>query len=297
MSYAAEPIAAEPNAEQQGDVSPVKDDFRRRMEMTTEAQLRLAFSTLAPKFTIQNLLPPKMETPFAFLKGDARQQCDGLNLALEKNVSILFAMESLQAIRDALIAVVSHKNNPVFPHDTQKEKEMKEAIKGCREGMLQFYPNLVGLIQALQAYHAQHMGDTTAIHDPLENNMFHAWMKVLGYLMSIHNVIAYCVSSKLLKLDKWPIDIDKISTISKAATSIIHNQIQVYEKHIAEQKQILQTQEEKINAIKEQNMGADQRIAGLESTLMNLRHNYGDLTDPRRIAEKNVEQLRPLTLE
>lgn len=268
-------------------------DFQQRMELPTESQLRTAFNVLNKTFTLASILPKDLKAPLSDLTPAQRKELDGVNIALEHNVVKLFSIDSMPDIQEALTTLILQKDRYLVSAKIEKDKNdrMKLLLKKHTPDILHFYPHLIELIQALLAYHVLYSKTTVFQPNHPASFVFTAWMQILSYLISIHKVIAYGAQSGLVNLGTYPLQIDEVSKQNERSIAGIQLEIQKQERLIAEKKKIIQDQQEQVNSIQQQHQGLLQDIAYLHSTYHNLHDHLEALTDPQKIAEKNVEQI------
>ena len=274
------------------DGTEQSDDFSSRMKLPNEEQIKEAFSNLRD-FSLASMLPKDIKLPLASLGEQLKKELDGVNIALETNVKKLFGNSEIESIQEALVALVSKNDRILVTEKAKKTKDKKiqEISKRNNINVQKFYPHLLELIQALLTYHVNFANKVSHAPNQPASIVFTTWMQVLGYLTSIQHVIVYGARNSFFKLDAYPIDIDNLSNITEKSKNTVQRAIEKQTDTISRIQAKLHDKQREKNAIDEKYQGYLQQLANHETILMNLQKNLDALTDPQKIAEKNVQQI------
>lgn len=288
-SASSKPTIAEP------DIA----DFSSKVRLPTVAVINDAFSTLTD-FALSKLLPPKLENPLEGLPIKLREQVDSVNVNLEHNIRELFLSNEtnkaeINDIQAALVSIVSRNDAYLLTPEQQKvdrDRVTQRAMARIAKPILRFYPHLLQAIRALLAYDARFKNETFVTANQPPAIIYREWMRVLGYLQSIHAVIMFAAKQQLISLDNFPIHLSDFSNYTQAEIETLRVQILNVKDRLSQLQSKNIEREKRLNEVNTSYNGLDPEISRLTTVLDAMQEKLADSTDPSRLAQENVVRIQ-----
>jgi hypothetical protein len=277
-------------------------DFSSKVRLPTVAVINDAFSTLID-FSLAKLLPPKLENPLGALSPKMREQVDSINVNLEHNIRELFLATDpnpqnraeITDIQAALVSIVSRNDAYLLTPEQQKidrDHLTTQAMTRISKSILRFYPYLLQTIRALLAYDARFKNEMFVTANQPAAIIYREWMRVLGYLQSIHAVIMFAAKQQLISLDAYPMHLSDFSKYTQTEVETLRAQILDVKDRLSHLQSKDIEREKKLNEVNAAYNGLDSETSRLNSVLEAMQQKLADFTDPSRLARGNVIRMQ-----
>ena len=276
---------------------PDISDFSSKVKLPSADVIQDAFKHLTD-FSMAKMLPPNLKTPLNGLSPELLQQVDKVNVNLELNIKQLFSNDKTKAemadIKEALISIVTRNDPYLMTPEQQKvdrERLTQRAMGRISKSILRFYPHLLLTMRALLAYDAAYRNETFGTANHPAAITFREWMKVLGYLQSIHSVIIFAAKQQLLSLDGFPMKLSEFNRYTQAEIDTLQKNIIDTEDKLSKLQLRDLERKKKLNEVAAAYQGLPESIANLKMMYNTMQAKLEALTDPARIAEDNVSRI------
>jgi hypothetical protein len=277
---------------------PDISDFSSKVKLPTVDVINDAFKHLTD-FTLVKLLPPDLKTPTQDLPITIRDKVDSVNINLERNIRELMSNENTKGdisdIQNALISIVSRNDAYLLTPEQQnvnRERNTQRLITKIAKPILRFYPHLLQTIRALMAYDVTFKNEVFVEPNHPSAIIYREWMRVLGYLQSIHAVIVFAAKQQLISLEGFPVNLSDFSKYTQSEIDILQSSILKTEEHLSRLRATEIERKKDLNQIASKYKDLDAEISNQESKLTFMQQKHSQLTDPSKLALENISRIQ-----
>jgi hypothetical protein len=278
--------------------SPDISDFSTKVKLPTVDVINEAFTHLTD-FTLAKMLPPDLKNPLQGLGAELREKVDLVNVNLEHNIRELMSNESTKGeiadIQAALVSIVSRNDSYLLTPEQQKvdrDRLTQRAMAKISKPILRFYPHLLQAIRALLAYDTTFKNETFISANHTSAIIYREWMRVLGYLQSIHSVIVFAAKQQLISLDNFPVNLSEFSDYTQSEIDTLQASILKTEDALSHLEATEIERKKAYSEVASKFKGLDTDISRKRSLLASMREKLADHTDPARIAHQNIIRIQ-----
>jgi len=277
---------------------PDISDFSNKVKLPTVDVINDAFKHLTD-FNLVKLLPPDLKMPTQELPIAIRDKVDTVNINLEKNIRELMSNENTKGdimdIQSALISIVSRNDSYLLTPEQQnvnRERNTQRLIAKIAKPILRFYPHLLQTIRALLAYDVTFKNEVFVEPNHPSAIIYREWMRVLGYLQSIHAVIVFAAKQQLISLEGFPINLSDFSKYTQSEIDILQSSILKTEEALSRLRATDIERKKDLNQIASKYKDLDAEISNQESKLTFMQQKHAQLTDPSKLALENISRIQ-----
>jgi hypothetical protein len=203
----------------------------------------------------------------------------------------------LEDIRAALVSLVARNDGYLLTPEQQKvdrELSTQRAMTKITKPIPRFYPQLLQTIRALLAYDTAFHHNEVHFAEPNHTSaiIYREWMRVLGYLQSIHSVIVFANKQQLLSLEGYPVSLADFCRHSQAEIEALQAQILHCKETLNHLNETKTEYEKQLSALTSKFPGLSAEIARENSRLKIMEAKFVQHTDPACIALENVVSIK-----